>query len=249
MSRKTVLITGASAGIGAATARLLAQHGYDIAIGYHSDHAGAQAVAADAQAAGAKTVLLQADVSKPDEIERMFSDLDAAFPRLDALVNNAGIVAATAKVQDMSAERLAAIFNVNVVGAFLVARNAVNRMSTAKGGHGGVIVNMSSAAARLASPNQYVDYAASKAAIDTLTTGLALETAAQGIRVNAIRPGLIDTEIHAKGGEPGRAERLAHVVPMQRAGTAEEVAQAVLWLLSDGASYVTGTHLDVSGGR
>jgi len=247
--RKTALITGASAGIGAASARLLAANGYDVAIAYHSDKAGAEAVAAEARASGAHAVLLQADVGDPAQIERMFTELAAEFPRLDAVVNNAGIVAATARVEDMDAARLQRMFAVNVIGAFLVARAAVRAMSTRFGGQGGAIVNMSSVAALLASPNQYVDYAASKAAIDTLTKGLATEVAADGIRVNAIRPGLIDTELHAKGGEPGRAQRLAHLVPMQRTGSADEVAQAVLWLLSDAASYVTGTHLDVSGGR
>lgn len=247
--RKTVLITGASAGIGAASARLLAANGYDIAIGYNSDRTGAESVAADVQAAGGKAVLIQADIGNPSDIERMFEDLDAAFPRLDALVNNAGIVAPKAQVVEMEADRLHTIFQINVVGAFLVARNAVRRMSTDTGGHGGAIVNMSSAAARIASPNQYVDYAASKGAIDVLTKGLAEEVATQGIRVNAIRPGVIETEIHAKGGEPDRVGRIAPLVPMQRAGTATEVAEAVLWMLSDAAGYVTGAFIDVSGGR
>ncbi len=249
MTRKTVLITGASAGIGAASARLLAQNGYDVGIGYRSDLDGAKAVAEDVRAAGGKAVLFRADVGDGREIERMFQEFDSVFPRLDALVNNAGVVAPASRVEDMTEERLTQMFRINVVGAFLVAREAVRRMSTARGGQGGAIVNMSSAAARLASPNLYVDYAASKAAIDTLTSGLALEVAAQGIRVNAIRPGLIETALHGKGGDPDRAQRLASTVPMERTGSAEEVAAAVLWLLSDDASYVTGTHLDVSGGR
>lgn len=249
MTRKNVLITGASAGIGAACARLLARNGYDIAIAYRSDKEGAEAVASDVRAAGAKAVLFRADVGDAGEIERMFSEFDSVFPRLDALINNAGIVAPAARVEEMDAARLHDIFNVNVIGAFLVARHAVNRMSTKSGGAGGAIVNMSSAAARLAAPNSYVDYAASKAAIDILTKGLAIEVAGDGIRVNAIRPGLIETAIHAKGGDPDRALRLAPSVPMQRIGSAEEVAEAALWLLSDAASYVTGTHLDVSGGR
>ncbi len=249
MTRKTVLITGASAGIGAASARLLAQYGYDVGIGYRSDLDGAKAVAEDVRAAGGKAVLFRADVGDGREIERMFQEFDSVFPRLDALVNNAGVVAPASRVEDMTEERLTQMFRINVVGAFLVAREAVRRMSTAHGGQGGAIVNMSSAAARLASPNLYVDYAASKAAIDTLTSGLALEVAAQGIRVNAIRPGLIETALHGKGGDPDRAQRLASTVPMERTGSAEEVAAAVLWLLSDDASYVTGTHLDVSGGR
>ncbi len=249
MTRKTVLITGASAGIGAASARLLAQYGYDVGIGYRSDLDGAKAVAEDVRAAGGKAVLFRADVGDGREIERMFQEFDSVFPRLDALVNNAGVVAPASRVEDMTEERLTQMFRINVVGAFLVAREAVRRMSTAHGGQGGAIVNMSSAAARLASPNLYVDYAASKAAIDTLTSGLALEVAGQGIRVNAIRPGLIETALHGKGGDPDRAQRLASTVPMERTGSAEEVAAAVLWLLSDDASYVTGTHLDVSGGR
>ncbi len=249
MTRKTVLITGASAGIGAASARLLAQYGYDVGIGYRSDLDGAKAVAEDVRAAGGKAVLFRADVGDGREIERMFQEFDSVFPRLDALVNNAGVVAPASRVEDMTEERLTQMFRINVVGAFLVAREAVRRMSTARGGQGGAIVNMSSAAARLASPNLYVDYAASKAAIDTLTSGLALEVAGQGIRVNAIRPGLIETALHGKGGDPDRAQRLASTVPMERTGSAEEVAAAVLWLLSDDASYVTGTHLDVSGGR
>lgn len=249
MTRKTALITGASAGIGAASARLLATNGYDIAIGYRSDEAGAQAVARDVEAAGGQAVTIRADVGEPAEIDRMFAEFDAVFARLDALVNNAGIVARTQRIDEMSAERLQQMFAVNLTGAFLVAGHAVRRMSTAKGGHGGGIVNMSSAAARLASPGQYVDYAASKAALDLMTKGLAAEVGAEGIRVNAIRPGLIETEIHAKGGEPGRAQKLAHLVPMKRTGSAEEVAEGVLWLLSDQSSYVTGTFLDIAGGR
>ncbi|MCG6903435.1 MAG: SDR family oxidoreductase [Rhodobacter sp.] len=247
--RKTVLVTGASAGIGAASARLLAQNGYDVAIAWRSDRTGAEAVARDVTAAGGKPVLLQADLEDPGEIERLFGEFDAAFPRLDALVNNAGIVAPKSRVEDMDAARLQAIFQTNVVAAFLVAGQAVRRMSTEHGGAGGAIVNMSSAAARFASPNQYVDYAASKAAIDTLTKGLAEEVGRHGIRVNAIRPGVIETEIHAKGGEPDRVARLGHTVPMGRSGSPSEVAEAVLWLLSDAASYVTGAFLDVSGGR
>jgi NAD(P)-dependent dehydrogenase (short-subunit alcohol dehydrogenase family) len=249
MSRKTVLVTGASAGIGAASARLLAANGYDVAIGYNSDRSGAEAVAHDVESQGGKALLLKADVGNPVDIEQMFNTLDESFPRLDALVNNAGIVAPQATVAEMEPERIAQIFQVNVIGAFLVARNAVRRMSTAHGGKGGAIVNISSVAARLASPNLYVDYAASKAAIDTLTQGLSIEVATQGIRVNAIRPGIIETDIHAKGGEPGRAARMVPMIPMRRTGAADEVAEAVLWLLSDAASYVTGSILDVSGGR
>lgn len=245
--RKTLLVTGASAGIGAATARLAAERGYDVALNYRSDHAGAAAAAEAAQAAGAQVVLCQGDVADPDDIARIFAQVDEVFPRLDGLVNNAGIVDVTAKITDLSHDRLRRMFDINVIGAILVAKEAVLRMQAH--GNGGSIVNISSAAARLGSANQYVDYAASKAAIDIFTKGLSDEVAAQNIRVNAIRPGLIETDIHAKGGEPGRAQRLSHMVPMKRTGSAQEVADAVLYLLSDQASYVTGTCLDVSGGR
>ncbi|MGB1388691.1 MAG: glucose 1-dehydrogenase [Paracoccaceae bacterium] len=244
---KILLITGASAGIGAATARLAARQGYDVVVNYNSDSAGAEAVAADVRAAGQKALVIQADVSDPDQIEAMFAAIDAGFGRLDALVNNAGVVDQTAKVTEMTHTRLRRMFDINVIGAMLVAKEAVLRMQSQ--GDGGAIVNISSAAARLGSGNQYVDYAMSKAAIDLFTKGLSDEVAADGIRVTAIRPGLIETEIHAKGGEPGRAQRLAHMVPMKREGSAEEVADAILYLLSDQASYITGTCLDVSGGR
>jgi len=245
--RKTVLITGASAGIGAASARRLAQEGYDIGLGYRSDRAGAEAVARDVEAAGRTAVLLRGDMANPSHIDAIFAEFDAAFAQLDALVNNAGIVGLKTTVADMDPARIAEIMAVNVTGAFLVARNAVRRMLAQ--GTGGAIVNMSSAAARLASPNQYVDYAASKAAIDTLTQGLAQEVAGAGIRVNAIRPGIIETALHAKGGEPDRVARLGPTVPMGRSGSADEVADAVLWLLSEQSSYVTGSFIDVSGGR
>lgn len=247
MSRKICLITGASAGIGAAAARLAATQGYDLALNYNGNRAGAEAVAADARAAGAKTLICQADVADPDQITAMYSAIDAEFGRLDALVNNAGVVDMTARVTDLTHARLRRMFDINVIGAILVAQAAVKRMQAQ--GDGGTIVNISSAAARLGSGNQYVDYAASKAAIDIFTKGLSDEVSAENIRVNAIRPGLIETEIHAKGGEPGRAERLAHMVPMKRTGSAEEVADAILYLMSDAASYVTGTTLDVTGGR
>lgn len=247
MSRKTCLITGASAGIGAATAVLAAEQSYDLVLTYNSDPAGAETVAAKARAAGARAVIVQGDVADPEQIARIFASVDQEFGKLDALVNNAGVVDMTAKVTDMTHDRLRRMFDINVIGAILVAKEAVLRMQTQ--GTGGAIVNISSAAARLGSANQYVDYAASKAAIDIFTKGLSDEVAADGIRVNGIRPGLIETEIHAKGGEPGRAERLAHMVPMKRTGSAAEIADAVLYLLSDQASYVTGATLDVSGGR
>lgn len=245
--RKILLVTGASAGIGAAAARLAATEGYDLALNYNSDLASAKAVAAEAEAAGARTLVCQADVADPDQIAAMYATIDAEFGRLDALINNAGVVDQTARVTDLTHDRLRRMFDINVIGAILVAKEAVLRMQAQ--GNGGAIVNISSAAARLGSGGQYVDYAASKAAIDIFTKGLSDEIAADNIRVNSIRPGLIETEIHAKGGEPGRAERLAHMVPMKRSGSAEEVADAILYLLSDQASYVTGTTLEVTGGR
>ncbi len=247
MTRKILLVTGASAGIGAATARLAATHGYDLALNYRSNTAGAEAVARDAEANGARTILCRGDVADPDQIAGIFARIDAGFGRLDALVNNAGVVDRTARVTDFTHARLRRIFDINVIGAILVAKEAVLRMQ--RQGTGGAIVNISSAAARLGSGNQYVDYAASKAAIDIFTKGLSDEVAGDNIRVNAIRPGLIETDIHAKGGEPGRAQKMAHMVPMKRTGSAEEVADAVLYLLSDQASYVAGAVLDVTGGR
>lgn len=242
-----MLITGASAGIGAACANIAAKRGFDLALNYRSDDAGAEAVAQSCRAAGAEVLMCKGDVSDPAAIDAIYASIDATYGRLDALINNAGVVDQTAKVTDMTYERLRRMFDINVIGAILVAKAAVQRMQAQ--GDGGVIVNVSSAAARLGSGNQYVDYAASKAAIDTFTKGLSDEVAADNIRVMAIRPGLIETEIHAKGGEPGRADKLAHMVPMKRKGSAEEVAQAILWLCSDEASYVTGSTLDVTGGR
>ncbi|WP_424986002.1 SDR family oxidoreductase [Microbulbifer sp. S227A] len=245
--RKVLLVTGASAGIGTATARLAATRGYDLALNYNSDRAGAETVARAARDAGARTLICQADVGDPEQIARMYREVDGAFGRLDALVNNAGVVDRSAPVTDITHERLRRMFDINVIGAILVAKEAVLRMQAQ--GDGGAIVNISSAAARLGSGGQYVDYAASKAAIDTFTKGLSDEVSRENIRVNSVRPGLIETDIHAKGGEPGRAERLAHMVPMQRPGSAEEVADAILYLLSDAASYVTGSILEVTGGR
>ncbi|WP_299148770.1 SDR family oxidoreductase [uncultured Tateyamaria sp.] len=242
--RPICLITGASAGIGAACARLAAPD-YDLVLNYRTDTNGARAVQAEAEAAGAKAVLAQGDVSNPDNIAAIFKTLDDTFGRLDTLINNAGIVAQSARLTDMTHARLTQMMNVNVIGAMLVAKEAVLRMRNT----GGAIINVSSAAARLGSANQYIDYAASKAAIDTFTKGLSDEVAADGIRVMSVRPGLIDTGLHAKGGEPGRAQKLAHMVPMKREGSAEEVARAILWLASDQASYVTGSTLDVTGGR
>ncbi|MEO9653302.1 MAG: SDR family oxidoreductase [Roseobacter sp.] len=245
--KPVLLITGGSAGIGAACARIAANQGYNLALNYRSDDAGAQAVAQECRSAGAEVLLCKGDVADPAEIATIYASIDATYGKLDALINNAGIVDQTSKVTDLTHARLKRMFDVNVIGAILVAKEAVLRMQS--GGNGGVIVNISSAAARLGSANQYVDYAASKAAIDIFTKGLSDEVAADNIRVMAIRPGLIETEIHAKGGEPGRADRLAHMVPMKRKGSAQEVAQAVLWLCSEEASYVTGSTLDVTGGR
>ncbi|MEP1963776.1 SDR family oxidoreductase [Tateyamaria sp.] len=244
--RPICLITGASAGIGAACARLGAGT-YDFVLNYRRDTAGAEASKAAIEAAGGRAVLAQGDVSDPTDIDKVYKIADDAFGRVDVLINNAGIVGKSAKLTEIDHARLTEMMNVNVIGAMLVAKEAVIRMQAQ--GTGGAIINISSAAARLGSANQYVDYAASKAAIDIFTKGLSDEVAADNIRVMAIRPGLIDTEIHAKGGEPGRAQRLAHMVPMKREGSAEEVAQAILWLASDQASYVTGSTLDVTGGR
>lgn len=247
--KKTVLITGASSGIGAATAVLASKHGYDIAIHYNSDLKGAQLVSQMCEQEGATTYMIQGDLAKPDAITRVFEELDAVFPELDALVNNAGVVDTPQRVDEMTPDRLHRMMNINLIAPFLVAKEAVLRMSTAYGGEGGVIINVGSAAARLGSGGQYVDYAASKAGIDIFTKGLSDEVASEGIRVVAIRPGLIETAIHAKGGLPDRCDDLAHLVPMKRPGDAEECAHAILFLMGEGASYITGTSVDVSGGR
>jgi NAD(P)-dependent dehydrogenase (short-subunit alcohol dehydrogenase family) len=244
-----LLVTGGSRGIGAAVARRAAVAGWDVAINYARDAAAAEAVAADVRAAGRRALVLAADVHDEGAVQSMFERLDVAGGRLGGLANNAGVVDVAQRVDEMSAARLRRMFGVNVLGSIWCAQHALRRMSTRHGGAGGAIVNLSSAAARLGSPAQYVDYAASKGAIDVFTLGLAREVAAEGVRVNAVRPGIIDTDIHASGGEPDRVQRLAPQVPMRRAGSADEVAAAVLWLLSDDASYVTGTVLDVAGGR
>ena len=247
--QKTLLITGGSRGIGAATALLAAQHGYAVAVNYATHSAAADEVVRKIRAAGGRAFSVQADVAVEKDIMAMFKKIDIEFGRLDALVNNAGVVDQTSRVDAMTMARLQRMFAVNVFGSFLCAREAVKRMSTGGGGIGGAIVNVSSAAARIGSPGQYVDYAAAKGAIDTFTIGLAKEVAAEGIRVNAVRPGIIETDIHASGGLPNRARDVAPQVPMQRAGSAEEVAQSIVWLLSDAASYTTGALLDIAGGR
>jgi NAD(P)-dependent dehydrogenase (short-subunit alcohol dehydrogenase family) len=246
---ETMLITGAGRGIGAATARLAAARGYQVAINFRQDRASAEALVAELRLSGAQAVGLQADVSREDEVVRLFRAVDEQLGRLSVLVNNAGIVDRSCRVERMSEGRLQRMFATNVIGSFLCAREAVRRMSSAQGGSGGSIVNVSSAAARHGSAGEYVDYAASKAAIDTFTLGLAREVAGEGIRVNAVRPGIVSTEIHASGGDPERAERMAPQLPMRRPGRAEEVAQAILWLASAEASYCTGSILDVAGGR
>lgn len=251
---KTLLVTGGGRGIGAATALRAAQQGFDVAVNFSRDEAAAEAVADCVRAAGRRAALLQADVGNEAAVLAMFGTLDGwitsdGWPPLAALVNNAGIVDVAARVDQMSGARLRRMFDINVFGSLYCAREAVRRMSRRHGGAGGAIVNLSSVAATLGAPGQYVDYAASKGAIDTFTVGLAREVAAEGVRVNAVRPGIIETEIHASGGQPDRAQRMAPAVPMQRAGSADEVAAAICWLLSDDASYTTGTILDVSGGR
>jgi NAD(P)-dependent dehydrogenase (short-subunit alcohol dehydrogenase family) len=249
MNAPVVLITGGSRGIGAATALAAARAGYAVAVNFHRNAAAAQAVVDEIEAQGGQALALQADVIQEDDVLALFAAIDTTWGRLDALVNNAGIVDVSCRVDAMDVARLKRMFETNVVGSFICAREAVLRMSTRYGGRGGTIVNVSSAAARLGSPGQYVDYAASKGAIDTFTIGLAKELAAEGIRVNGVRPGIIDTEIHASGGEPNRAQLVGAQVPMQRPGTAEEVAQAIVWLMGPQSSYSTGTLLDVSGGR
>jgi NAD(P)-dependent dehydrogenase (short-subunit alcohol dehydrogenase family) len=246
---EVLLVTGASRGIGAATALLAARKGYAVAVNYASNEAAAAEVVAAIRASGGRAIAVQADVAHEDQVLRMFAQVDAQLGRLTALVNNAGVVDRSQRVDEMSVERLKRMFDINVIGSFVCAREAVRRMSTRHGGRGGAIVNVSSAASRLGSPAQYVDYAAAKGAIDVLTVGLAKEVGGEGIRVNAVRPGLIETDIHASGGLPNRVRELQHQVPMQRGGTAEEVAQAIVWLLSPEASYTTMSLVDVSGGR
>ncbi len=249
MDKKVVLVTGGSRGIGAATARLAARRGWAVGVNYARDAAAAGRVVDAIRAEGGEAVAIQADVADESQVVALFEAVDTQWGRLSALVNNAGVVDVPARVSEMSGERLRRMFDINVLGSFYCAREAVRRMGLQRGGQGGSIVNVSSAAARLGAAHQYVDYAAAKGAIDVLTVGLAREVAAEGIRVNAVRPGLIDTEIHASGGLPDRVRDLAHQVPMGRGGTPEEVAESIVWLLSDAASYTTMSLLDVSGGR
>jgi NAD(P)-dependent dehydrogenase (short-subunit alcohol dehydrogenase family) len=244
-----VLITGASRGIGAATALLAARQGYAVAVNYSANSLAADEVVRQIRQAGGTAMAVQADVADEAQVLTMFEKVDAKLGRLTALVNNAGVVDQTSRVDAMSMARFRRMFEINVYGSFVCAREAVRRMSTRHGGAGGTIVNLSSVAARLGAPGQYVDYAAAKGAVDSFTVGLAKEVATEGIRVNAVRPGIIDTDIHASGGLPDRARDMAPQVPMQRPGSAEEVARSILWLMSPESSYTTGTVLDVTGGR
>ena len=246
---KIIIITGASRGIGAATAKRAAAQGYAVCVNYLKQQKAAEKIVAEILSDGGKAIAVSADISNESDVVRMFETVDVQLGTVSALVNNAGILQKQMRVDEMSAERLNRIFSVNITGFFLCARQAVKRMSTRYGGSGGAIVNVSSAASRLGSAGEYVDYAASKGAIDTLTTGLSQEVASEMIRVNAVRPGFIYTDIHANGGEPDRVDRIKTAIPMQRGGQPEEVANAIMWLLSDAASYVTGTFIDAAGGR
>lgn len=244
-----ILITGGSRGMGAATARLAAAQGYDVAISYVLDESAALAVASDVEAAGRRALPVRADSADPEQVARLFADIDREFGRIDVLVNNAAILQRQSRLEDIGFERMQRIFAVNAIGPMLCAQQAIRRMSYRHQGRGGVVINISSASARLGSPNEYVDYAASKGALETFTTGLAREVAREGIRVNCIRPGHIYTDMHASGGEPGRVDRVKDSIPMGRGGQPEEVARAVLWLAGAEASFTTGTFLDVTGGK
>jgi NAD(P)-dependent dehydrogenase (short-subunit alcohol dehydrogenase family) len=246
---KVLLVTGGSRGIGAAVALLAAKRSYAVAVNFNGNQAAADAVVTQIRDGGGRAICVQADVSDEAAVLAMFARVDAELGRLTALVNNAGVVDMPSRLDAMSVARLRRMFDINVLGSFICAREAVLRMSTRHGGQGGCIVNLSSAAARIGSPGQYVDYASAKGAIDTFTMGLAKEVATEGVRVNAVRPGIIDTEIHASGGIPDRVAQMSPLVPMQRAGSAHEVAEAVVWLLSDASSYTTGSVVDVTGGR
>ncbi len=246
--QKVVIVTGGGRGIGAATAKLFAQRGYAVCVNYKSNSTAALNLVKELEQTGNKCIAVQADVSQQEDVIRLFETVDQELGRLSALINNAGILKKQMRLDEMDADRINAVFTNNVTSYFLCSREAVKRMSTRFGGQGGVIVNVSSGASRSGSPNEYIDYAASKGAIDTLTKGLALEVAAEGIRVNCVRPGLIYTDMHTDGGEPARVERLKGKIPMQRGGTAEEVAEAIYWLASDHSSFATGNFVDVTGG-
>lgn len=248
-SAPLILITGGSRGVGAATARLAATRGYDVAISFVSDETAAQAVVADVEAAGRRGLAVRADSADPEQVAQLFAAIDHAFGRIDVLVNNAGIIAQQSRMEDLGFERLQRLFAINAIGPILCAQQAVKRMAFRHGGKGGAVVNISSASARLGSPNEYVDYAASKGALETFTIGLSKEVAREGIRVNCIRPGHIYTDMHASGGEPGRVDRVKESIPMGRGGQPEEVARAILWLAGPEASFITGTFLDVTGGK
>jgi NAD(P)-dependent dehydrogenase (short-subunit alcohol dehydrogenase family) len=244
-----ILITGGSRGVGAATARLAAARGYDVAISYVANEPAALAVVADVQAAGRRALAVQADSADPEQVAQLFAAIDRTFGRIDVLVNNAGVLATQSRLEDLGHERMQRIFAVNAIGPMLCAQQAVKRMAYRHNGAGGVVINVSSGAARLGSPNEYIDYAASKGALETFTIGLSKEVAREGIRVNCVRPGHIYTDMHASGGEPGRVDRVKDSIPMGRGGQPEEVAQAILWLAGAEASFVTGTFLDVTGGK
>jgi NAD(P)-dependent dehydrogenase (short-subunit alcohol dehydrogenase family) len=244
-----ILVTGGSRGVGAATARLAAERGYDVAISFVANEAAAEAVAADVRSLGRQALAVRADSADPAQVAQLFEAIDRHFGRIDVLVNNAAIIGRQSRLEGLGFERMQRIFAVNAIGPMLCAQQAVRRMSQRQGGRGGVVINVSSASARLGSPNEYVDYAASKGALETFTTGLAKEVAREGIRVNGIRPGHIYTEMHASGGEPGRVDRVKDSIPMGRGGQPEEVARAILWLAGAEASFVTGTFLDVTGGK
>lgn len=246
---KVMLVTGASRGIGAATARLAAGQGYRVVVNYQRNREAAEALVESISASGGEALAVQADVADEAQVRRLFAEIDTRFGRLDVLVNNAGMLEQQMRLEGMSLERWQRVFATNVYGSFLCSREAVARMSSRQGGRGGAIINVSSIAARLGAPGEYIDYAAAKGAIDSMTVGLAKELAGDGIRVNAVRPGVIDTEIHASGGEPQRVARVAASIPLGRGGRAEEVAEAILWLAGEQASYTTGSLLDVSGGR
>ena len=247
--KPVLLVTGASRGIGAATALLAARQGWAVAVNYSQNATAAETIVQQIKAEGGQAVSIQADVGDEAQIKHLFTQVDAKLGRLTGFVNNAGVLDVAVRVDELSWERLERMMRINVIGAMFCAREAILRMSTKHGGKGGSIVNLSSVAARVGAPGQYVDYAASKGAIDTFNLGLAKEVAAEGIRVNAVRPGIIDTDIHASGGIPDRAKTMAPMIPMLRPGSADEVAQTIVWLLSDSASYVTGANLDVTGGR